>query len=113
MRKLFPLLAVAVLFSGISAVVAKEGKEITVTGEGICAKCGLKEAKTCQNVVIVKADGKETKYYLEGAASKAYHGKSGICTATADATIKTKFTGTCEKKDDKLVVTVTKVEKVD
>ena len=87
MRKLFPLLAVAVLFSGISAVVAKEGKEITITGDGICAKCGLKEAKSCQNVVIAKVDGKEVKYYLEGAVSKAYHGKSGICTASTDAMI--------------------------
>ncbi len=112
MRKLFPLLSVAVLFTGLSAF-AKEGKEITITGEGICAKCGLKEAKACQNVVIVTKDGKETKYYLEGPVSKKYHGSSGICTASKDAMIKTKVVGTVEEKDGKQVITATTVEKAD
>jgi hypothetical protein len=91
MRKLYAVLAVTVISSGL--VLAAETK--TITGEGKCAKCALKETKTCQNVIEVEEDGKTVKYYLahEG-ASKKYHG-----------------TGEVEEKDGKKVMTATKVEK--
>jgi hypothetical protein len=111
MRKLFPLLAVAVLFSGLTYAFAAEDK--TITGGAVCAKCALKEQATCQNVVMVKEDGKEVKYYLDGPESKKAHQPLGICGAKKDAPVKVKVTGTCEKKDDKLVITVSKIEKVD
>jgi hypothetical protein len=111
MRKVFPLLAVAVLFSGLSYAFAAAEK--TITGEAVCAKCALKEQPTCQNVVMVKEDGKEVKYYLDGPESKKAHGALGICTAKKDAPVKVKVTGDCEKKGEKLVITVSKIEKVD
>jgi Family of unknown function (DUF6370) len=111
MRKVFPLLAVAVFFSGLSFAFAAGDK--TVTGGAVCAKCALKETSSCQNVVIVKEGDKEVKYYLVGAESKKAHGAMGICTAKKDAPVKVKVTGICEKKDDKLVITVSKIEKVD
>ncbi len=37
---------------------------MTITGDGMCAKCALKETKTCQNVVIENKDGKKTTYYI-------------------------------------------------
>ncbi len=114
MRKLFPLLSVAILFSGLSLVVAQDAKEVTITGDGVCAKCALKETKTCQNVVTVKENGTDVKYYLAAnAVSKKYHGASGICTATPDAPVKTKVTGTVEEKDGKKVITASKVEKAE
>jgi len=114
MRKLFPLLSVAVLFSGISLVVAKEAKEVTITGDGVCAKCALKEQKTCQNVIVVKENGADVKYYLApNAVSKKYHGASGICSASTDAPVKTKATGTVEEKDGKKILTASKVEKAE
>ena len=78
----------------------------------MCAKCALKETKTCQNVVIVTKDGKKTTYYLvhDGVSKKA-HGSMGFCQATKDDPIKVKVTGTVEKKDDKLVLTAEKIEK--
>jgi hypothetical protein len=114
MRKLLPLFAVAVLFTGISMVAAADKKDVTITGEGLCAKCALKEEPTCQNVVIVKEDGKEVKYYLErNAVAKKAHGSSGICQATKDATVKVKVKGDVVEKDGKNILTATSIEKVD
>src|SRR5262249_16343070 len=64
MRKLIPMLAVAVLFSGV-ALLVRAAEEKTITGDGQCAKCSLSETKKCQNVVVVKEDGKEVKYYMD------------------------------------------------
>lgn len=111
MRKLFSLLAVSVLFSGVGLALAAEEK--TITGDAVCAKCALKETKTCQNVVMVKEGDQTVNYYLEGAESKKNHAKLGICMASKDAPIKVKVTGSCEEKDGKKVMEVTKIEKVD
>ena len=102
MLKLYAMLSVKVICSGV--VLAADTK--TITGEGKCAKCGLGETKTCQNVIEVEEDGKTVKYYLahEG-ASKKYHGT--IC----QKTVKTTATGEVEEKDGKKVMTATKVEK--
>lgn len=102
MRKLIPFLAVLALFAG-TALAA----EVTVTGEGKCGKCALKETATCQNVIEVEEGGKTVKYYLaQNKVAKDYHGT--VCKATA----KTKATGTVEEKDGKKVLTATKIEEV-
>jgi hypothetical protein len=116
MRKLFPMLAVAVLFAGASLLVRADegGSKVTLEGMAQCAKCALKEAPTCQNVVVVEKDGKTTKYYLaQNDVAKQAHSKAGFCTAPKDAGPKVKVEGTCEKKDDKLVVTATKIDKIE
>jgi len=113
MRKVLILGAVGVLFSGLGLLKADEkGAKVSIKGDGMCAKCALKEQAKCQNVVIVTKDGKDTKYYLERntTANKA-HQALGFCRATKDEPVKVKVTGTCEKKDDKLVVTAEKIEK--
>jgi Family of unknown function (DUF6370) len=112
MRKLLLLACAGVLFSGLALVKAADEKKVTITGEGMCAKCALKETKTCQNAVIVTKDGKKETYYLvhEGVAKKS-HGSMGFCMATKDDPIKVKVTGTVEKKDDKLVMTAETIDK--
>src|SRR5262249_34720698 len=107
MRKILTLVAVGVLFSCVGLLRADEGKKITIKGDGMCAKCALKEAKTCQNAVIVTKDGKKTTYYLTGKPSMEVHKSMGFCNATKDDPVKVEVTGTCEKKGDKLVLTVT------
>lgn len=103
MRKLFPLFAVAAALFTASSFAADP---VTVTGEGKCAKCELKESKTCQAVIEVEEAGKTVKYYLaQNKASKDYH--KTICTET----VKTTATGTVEEKDGKKVLTATTVEK--
>jgi hypothetical protein len=107
MRKLVPLLVVGFLFSGLALLRADEGgKKVTLTGEGQCAKCSLKETPSCQNAVVVTdKDGKKTTYYLaKNELSNGFH--RNLCQTVR----KVKVEGTCEKKDDKLVVTATKIE---
>ncbi len=110
MRKLFPMLAVAALFAGVS--FAAEDK--TITGKPECAKCTLKEdgVKTCTNVVVATEDGKQVKYYMDpaNAVAKENHGKAGFCQGNKD---KVKVTGAVEKKDGKMVITPSKIEVVE
>jgi hypothetical protein len=82
-------------------------KEVTLKGDMTCAKCGLHESKTCQNVLQVKdPGGKETKYYLtKNAASDDKHEK--ICKgSTAAATV----TGTVGDDHGKKVMTASTVK---
>jgi hypothetical protein len=102
MRRLYVLLAITVLSSGIA--LAADVK--TITGEGKCGKCALGETKTCTNVIEVEENGKTVKYYLaKNAVSDAYHGT--IC----QETVKTTVTGEVTEKDGKKTITATKVEK--
>jgi hypothetical protein len=113
MRKLLLLAAVGVLFSGVGVLsAAQDDKKVTISGEGMCAKCALKETSSCQNVVIVTKDGKKETYYLaKNDVAKKAHAADGFCQASKDDPIKVKVTGTVEKKDDKLVMTAEKIEK--
>jgi hypothetical protein len=108
MRKIFPLLAVTFLFSGLALAVAAEEK--TITGDAVCGKCALKETPKCQNVVMVEEGGKTVNYYLEGAESKKAHQALGICTAKKTDPIKVKVTGTLSEKDGKKILMVSKIE---
>ena len=82
----------------------KAGKEITVTGEGKCAKCSLKESSTCQNVIEVEKGKKKTIYYLEqNEVSKSFH--DNICKEAKKVTA----TGTVKKVDGKLELTASKM----
>jgi hypothetical protein len=114
MRKLLALAAVGVLFSGLGMLRADDkGEKVTLKGEGLCAKCALKEKTTCQNVVIVKKEGeKDKKYYIvHDKVAKDAHGKLGFCRASKDDPAKVKITGTCKEEDGKLVFTAEKIEK--
>ena len=106
MRKLLWLLGVAVFLTGLGFAA----EEVTITGGAVCAKCALKEVPKCQNVVMVKEEGKTVNYYLTAANpfSKKAHGGLGICTASKDAPIKVKVTGTVEEAKGKKVLTPTK-----
>src|SRR5437867_11915594 len=82
---------------------ADDGK--TVTGEGKCAKCALKETDSCQNVVQVKEGGKTVTYYLvHNDVSKKFH--DNICKETKKITV----TGTVKEVDGKQQLTPTKIE---
>jgi hypothetical protein len=115
MRKLLALAAVGVLFSGMTALLRAaddEGKKVELKGEGLCAKCALKEKDSCQNVVIVTKEGAKKKYYVvHDAVAKKAHSSMGFCRASEDSPAKVKAVGTCKEEDGKLVVTATKIEK--
>ena len=79
----------------------------TVTGEGQCAKCALKQAEKCQLAIIVTgADGKKETILADvnDAVAKAFHKQ--ICQDNKKVTAE----GTITVKDGKKVIALTKVE---
>jgi hypothetical protein len=80
LRKLFGLivgLAVLTLAAGVSAD-DKKGEKKTLEGKLVCGKCKLGETDKCANVLLVKENGKEVKYWLKDKGKGAkYHKCSG------------------------------------
>ena len=99
------LKTLTVLFSASVLAMAAD-KEVTLTGEGKCAKCALKKADKCQNVLEVKHKGETKLYYLTGEASQAFHGE--ICSKTKNV----KVTGKSSSSDGKNYIAVSKIEAV-
>lgn len=91
-------------FAGI-AFAASGGKEITLTGQVACAKCCLKTAEECENVLTVEKEGKKTVYQIvQNDVSKNFH--SEVCKKPQQASV----TAKCEKVGDKLQLTPSKIE---
>jgi hypothetical protein len=105
MKSTSKFIAAALLTLGFAATGF--AKEVTLTGEGKCAKCALKKSDSCQNVVEVKNGDKTTVYYLTGDVSKGFH--KNLCSATA----KVKVSGEASEKDGKHELKVSKIEKAD
>jgi type 1 fimbria pilin len=103
------LLAGMALTSLTTTAFAAEdkGKEMTVTGTAMCAKCALHQGDKCQTVVKATVDGKEVTYYLTGKEAKAFHEK--ICTGPGE---KVTVTGNVTGKDGKEMMHATKIEEV-
>ena len=100
------VLSVAGLFLALTTErgLAQE-KARTIRGEGVCAKCSLKETSACQNAIKVKEGSKTVTYYLvHNQVSKDFH--NNICTSTA----KVVATGTVKEANGKLEMTPTKIE---
>ena len=77
----------------------------TLTGEGVCLKCELKQSRKCQNAVRVSVDGKESIYVLDdNEISRKFHSK--ICQAPAKVTAE----GTVAEIDGKLEFTATSIK---
>jgi hypothetical protein len=78
-----------------------------VKGEGMCARCELEEAASCQNAIQVKEDGKTVTYYLtHNQVSKEFH--RNICKGRTPV----EAIGTVEEKDGKKELTPAKIELV-
>jgi hypothetical protein len=106
-RKLMAALAVTGLALGfqLSAMAVDEIK--TITGEGACAKCVLKEADACDLTVTSEEAGKKVTYHLaKNDVVKAFGNK--LCTAK----MKIKATGTVKVVDGKHELTPTKIKEV-
>jgi len=102
------LVAVAVVTLTMTlSLKVRADDEKTVTGEGKCAKCALKETDSCQNVVQVKEGDKMVTYYLvHNDVSKKFH--DNICKETKKITV----TGTVKEVDGKQQLTPSKIELV-
>jgi hypothetical protein len=105
MRKVLPLLVMAVVVSGL----AWAAEEKTIVGEAVCAKCALAETKACQNTITTDEGGKKVTYYLtHNAFSKKAHGALGVCKAQPGTGPKIKATGEVAEKNGKMTLTPTK-----
>ena len=84
---------------------ADKAKEKTITGEGKCAKCMLKQGDKCQTVIQAEGkNGKTVTYYLaDNETSKAFH--QNVCKETKKVTA----TGTVKTVDGKKELTVSKI----
>jgi hypothetical protein len=102
MKKLSSVIALAGLLA-IPAFAAD--KEVTITGEGKCAKCALHETDKCQGVIQTTEDGKPVTYYLaQNATSKDFH--ENICKKSEKITA----TGTVSEENGKKTLTASKIE---
>ena len=96
--------ATLLLLAFVSTAFA-EDKTVTITGDGTCGKCALKETDKCQNVIQVDKKGKKVNYYLvQNDVSKEFH--ENLCKEAKKVTA----TGTVKKVDGKLELTATKLE---
>lgn len=106
MRKLIPLLSVAVMFSFVALAWAVEVK--TITGEGQCAKCSLGETDSCQNAIVTKEGDKKVTYYLvHNAVSKKFH--KNVCKDVKKITA----TGDVKEEGGKKTLEPTKIDVAD
>ena len=93
----------------LAAPALADDKEVTVTGEGKCAKCILKEGDKCQTVLETKEDGKMVKYYVaDNEVGKKFNDKGEVCEKAKKVTA----TGTVQEVDGKKVLTASKIELV-
>jgi hypothetical protein len=101
-------LAVAcALPAGLRAEEKKEEKkEVTLKGTLLCAKCALKETKTCQTAIQVKEGEKLVTYYLlDEGAKEEYH--ENVCGGERR---EGSVTGVVSEKDGKKWIKPSKVE---
>lgn len=101
-----------VLFTGIAGLallaltapaLAKD-KEVTITGEGKCAKCMLHETDKCQTVIQAMEDGKTVNYYLsKNDVAKNFH--ENVCKEAKKVTA----TGMVKEVDGKKEFVATKI----
>ena len=95
----------ALCLMGFATSAFAADKEVTVTGQGKCAKCSLKKADKCQNVIEAKEGGKKVTYWLaQNDVSKEFH--DNICKEAKKVTA----TGTVKDEDGKKVLTASKIE---
>ena len=83
-------------------------KEVTITGNAVCAKCTLHEGDKCQTVIQSTVAGKTVNYYLTpNDVSQAFH--KNVCSGPGE---KVTATGTVTEKAGKEMLTVSKIEPV-
>ena len=108
LRLIIALLTGIALVSFTTNAFAKEdGKEVTITGMAMCAKCALHQGDKCETVVQTTMDGKTTTYYLTGKEAKEFHEK--ICKSDGE---KVTVTGHLTEKDGKKMLHATKIEEM-
>ena len=106
MKSILVVLAGSILLP-LSAVAADELPEHhkKLYGEGLCAKCELKETEKCQTAIrVTEGDRKVVYYAKDNDVAKAFHPK--ICKSVEPV----KAVGNVQEKDGKRHITLTYIE---
>lgn len=107
-RSLLIALSAAGLFLTSASNSFAGSETVTITGEGKCAKCALKETDNCQNVIQTKENGKTVTYYVaKNDVADKFH--RNICQGTKPVTAK----GTVKEVNGKKELTLTEIKTVD
>jgi hypothetical protein len=107
-RSLLVALSAAGLFLTATSHSFAGPETVTITGEGKCAKCALKESDKCQNVIQTKQDGKTVTYYIaKNDVADKFH--RNICQGTKEVTAK----GTVKEVNGKKELTLTEIKAVE
>jgi hypothetical protein len=106
MRFAWLLLAAFVVFGVFGTQAPAQDKEVTLKGTILCAKCALKEAKTCTTAILVKEGNKDVTYYLKDNGDKETYHEEVCGGARKEGTV----TGTVTEKDGKKWIAAKKVE---
>jgi len=102
---LFALTGLLALALVTPTFAAEKAKEVTITGDGKCAKCSLHETDKCQNAIQVDENGKTVTYYLaDNKLSKSFH--ENLCKESKKVTA----TGKVKEKDGKMILTAKTLE---
>lgn len=106
MRKKLLITASALALSLVTASSAfAADKTVTISGEGKCAKCALKETDKCQNVIQAKEDGKTVTYYIvKNDVADKFH--KNVCQGAKKVTAK----GTVKEVNGKRELTATELK---
>jgi hypothetical protein len=97
-------LGVLALCAMMLVVQAEEKKSETLKGEIQCAKCSLKQAKACTNVIKVKDGDKELIYWFKDKGGKESYHKE-ICTSTKKGSVTGVVSKETKDGKDKLFIT--------
>jgi len=85
----------------------KEAKEVTVSGEGKCAKCALHQVDKFHNATATTENGQKVTYYLtKNKVADAFH--DNICQEAH----KVKATGKVHEENGKKMLTASKIDLV-
>ena len=83
-----------------------KGKQVTLKGDLLCAKCNLGQTAECTTAIQVKEGDKLVTYYLDDKGSAEEHHEPICGGGKKEGTV----TGTVEKKNDKNYIKPSKVE---
>ena len=99
------LIAGVATLTVLASAIPSFAEEVTITGEGKCAKCALHETEKCQNAIQTTENGKTVTYYVvQNDVAKKFH--KTICQDSAKVTAK----GTVKEVDGKKELTATSLE---
>jgi hypothetical protein len=106
MKTLLSVLAGGLLVAAMSLTgAAQDKKEVTLKGDGTCAKCELGQTQKCQDALDVKEGDLKGVYYITGKAAKGLH--KDICKGRKPLTV----TGAVSTKDGQKWINAVKIEK--